>query len=382
MTCCFPSTPAVKAGRSPLKMSWAPRSGRPPQQQGLVRSTDVATLEHMLALYLQGEHAEVARLAPAGPYTHVQVTPHARVVLQVAVVSGVGIRRHFGNDTLFFVQLEEQVLLQDIHSTLAEHLSGDLQGEAMEVWLQWVHAGKFTEAHSHFLNSVLPARLGVEFQLGEQVVQSSQDTRDDRWLQERQVLRMTSPNLFTAAHALLTEDQDHLQTVPDLLLEQATEAVRLHREYLETCKGFLDEDLLADPVRQALLSRQTEALALQLTREHLLPELFRLDANLDRLFHMYTGESFMKVLPDLTFKTGNHGGWSAVSTSHKGALISLSNSAPDHPTLTEVNIELAFEDAEEEYVTSVRENILNVNLTRSLGNLMGFMERRAEERLP
>lgn len=181
---------------------------------------------------------------------------------------------------------------------------------------------------------------------------------------------MTYRNLFTIAYALNEMDATILSkaTTADMdLTGAAMELDDRFQEFTETLESITRNDR-----KKMHYESKRAQVAVELTMKYLLPAMLELDPNLDRVFNHFTGSTLHSAMGKLRFETGDHGGWYGL-VAHYGKLeITITDSTPCYPRVTDCEISLTPTDQPDSpgYVLVVLEGTVTVDATRSLDELL------------
>lgn len=72
----------------------------------------------------------------------------------------------------------------------------------------------------------------------------------------------------------------------------------------------------------------------------LLPATAAADPTFATLFERHTGQRLTEALPHVTWTSGDHGGWAALSATYRGVWLNVTDSEPSYPRLDEFAVEL------------------------------------------
>ncbi|MDR6218166.1 hypothetical protein [Deinococcus soli (ex Cha et al. 2016)] len=88
------------------------------------------------------------------------------------------------------------------------------------------------------------------------------------------------------------------------------------------------------------LDAERAQIAQTLLVTYLLPATAAADPTFTTLFERHTGQSLTAALPNVTWTSGDHGGWAALSATYRGVWLNVTDSEPSYPRLDEFGVEL------------------------------------------
>lgn len=183
---------------------------------------------------------------------------------------------------------------------------------------------------------------------------------------------MTHKNLFLVAHAFSHLKADVLNRLSEADLQAAQKAIQLDQELESLGEAYMVATLNDDRTLKSRLEVKRARVAISLSVQHIIPTMILLDENLNHVCKRLTGETLTALLPSLKFRTGDHGGWFAVSSRHQNLELVLSDSTPGYPRLIDCELSLTPEDEPESpgYVLTVQDGMVQMDATQALHELL------------